>query len=91
MYQKLAVELHKGSEDAVPKDICLLYGTFLDDYLHDVEICQEFTRKSREKMADILLERTGLTVVEGFHTIHNYIDTGEMILRKGASQPTKEK
>ena len=35
-------------------------------------------------MAEILLERSGLTGVEAFHTIHNYIDTDEMILRKGA-------
>ena len=35
-------------------------------------------------MAEILLERTGLTGGEAFHTIHNYIDTDEMILRKGA-------
>lgn len=32
----------------------------------------------------MLLERTGLTRNDGFHTIHNYIDTNEMILRKGA-------
>lgn len=31
-----------------------------------------------------MLERTGLTGSEAFHTIHNYIDTEEMILRKGA-------
>lgn len=68
----------------VPKDICWLYGTFLEDYLHDVEICQEFAKRSREKMAEIFLERTGMTAVESFHTIHNYIDTKEMILRKGA-------
>ena len=35
-------------------------------------------------MATILLERSGLTAVSAFHTIHNYIDTEEMILRKGA-------
>ena len=35
-------------------------------------------------MAEVLLERTGMTGVEAFHTIHNYIDTKEMILRKGA-------
>ena len=35
-------------------------------------------------MAEILLDRTGLTGGEAFHTIHNYIDTKEMILRKGA-------
>ena len=35
-------------------------------------------------MAEIILERTGMNAVEAFHTIHNYIDTKEMILRKGA-------
>lgn len=68
----------------VPEDICWLYGTFLQDYLHDVEICQRFARRSRERMAEIILERTGLTGLSAFHTVHNYIDTEEMILRKGA-------
>lgn len=68
----------------VPEDICWLYGTFLQDYLHDVEICQLFARRSRERMAEIILERTGLTGLAAFHTVHNYIDTEEMILRKGA-------
>lgn len=35
-------------------------------------------------MAEIILERTGMSGGEAFHTIHNYIDTDEMILRKGA-------
>ena len=68
----------------IPNDICWLYGTFLDDYLHDVEVCQKFAKRSRELMAETLFERTGLTAGESFHTIHNYIDTDEMILRKGA-------
>lgn len=67
-----------------PDDLCWLYGSFLDDYLHDVEICQRFARRNREKMAEVLLDRTGMTGSEAFHTIHNYIDTDEMILRKGA-------
>lgn len=35
-------------------------------------------------MAEIILEHAGLTEASSFHTIHNYIDTSEMILRKGA-------
>ena len=35
-------------------------------------------------MAEIIIERTKLTAVESFHTVHNYIDVDEMILRKGA-------
>ena len=68
----------------VPEDICWLYGSWMEDYLHDVEICQRFARRNREMMAETILERTGMTVLEAFHTIHNYIDTEEMILRKGA-------
>lgn len=68
----------------VPEDLCWLYGSFLDDYLHDVEICQIFARRNRERMAEIFLDQTGMTNLEAFHTIHNYIDTQEMILRKGA-------
>lgn len=68
----------------VPEDLVYVYGTYLEDYLHDVEICQQFARRNREMIAEILLSRSGLSGGEAFHTIHNYIDTREMILRKGA-------
>lgn len=78
-------ELHWSSHEAtIPEDLCFVYGQYLEDYLHDVEICQAFARRSRELMASILLERSGLTGRDAFHTIHNYIDTSEKILRKGA-------
>ena len=77
--------LHGNPREAtVPEDLCFVYGQCLEDYLHDVEICQRFARRSRELMAEIILRRLGLEAVETFHTIHNYIDTDEMILRKGA-------
>ena len=68
----------------VPADLCWLYGKFLEDYLHDIEISQKFACRNREKIAEIILERTGIRSVDTFHTIHNYIDTQKMILRKGA-------
>lgn len=73
-----------NKETTIPEDLCFLYGRYLEDYLYDAVICQEFARRSREKMAEILIDYTGMTAVEGFHTIHNYIDTDEMIIRKGA-------
>lgn len=71
-------------EATIPEDLCFLYGTYFEDYLADVEICQRFAKRNREKIGEILLDRTGMTGAEVFHTIHNYIDTKEMILRKGA-------
>lgn len=85
--QEALKQLHWQVYDSptnIPEDLCYLDGKYLEDYLHDVEICQAFARRSREKMAEIILERTGMTGSEAFHTIHNYIDTEEMILRKGA-------
>lgn len=83
--QQALLELHwKHKPLSVPEDLCYVYGSYFEDYLHDVEICQEFAVRNRELIAKILLERAGLTGEGGFHTIHNYIDTDEMILRKGA-------
>lgn len=81
--KELHFEVYEG-QPSMPADLCYLSGKYLEDYLYDVEICQRFARRSREKMAEIILERTGMTGGEAFHTIHNYIDTEEMILRKGA-------
>lgn len=74
----------KTKKPDIPADLCYLYGSYMDDYMHDVELCQKFAKRSREKMAELILERTGMTALSAFHTIHNYINTDEMILRKGA-------
>lgn len=66
------------------RDLCFLYGSFMEDYLHDVDICQKFAERNRAKMAQIILDRCGWTDLETFQTIHNYIDVNEMVLRKGA-------
>lgn len=84
-------ELHWANKPlTIPEDLCYVYGEYLDDYLHDVEICQQFARRNRELIAEVLLSRSGLTGGEAFHTIHNYIDTREMILRKGAIAAHKD-
>lgn len=74
----------KAKNPTLPHDLCYLYGSFMDDYLHDVDICQKFAERNRAKMAEIILDRCGWTAVDTFQTIHNYIDVGEMILRKGS-------
>ena len=49
-----------------------------------MDICQQFAKKNRELIAEILMDRGGLKGGEAFHTVHNYIDVEERILRKGA-------
>ena len=71
-------------EPTMPRELCYLYGEFMEDYLHDINICQQFAKRNREKMAEILLQKTSLVSIEAFQTIHNYIDVDEKILRKGS-------
>lgn len=71
-------------EPTLPRDLCYLYGSFMDDYIHDVDICQQFAERNRAKMAEIILEKCGYEALDSFQTIHNYIDVLEMILRKGS-------
>ncbi len=77
-------------EPTLPRDLCYLYGDYMSDYLHDVDICQKFAEKNRQKMAKIILDKTGMKVIETFQTIHNYIDINEMILRKGSVSAQKD-
>lgn len=79
----------EAKEPTLHRDLCYLYGTFMEDYVHDVDICQKFAEKNRAKMAEIILERTGMVAVDTFQTIHNYIDVKEMILRKGSVSAKK--
>lgn len=75
---------------SIPEDLCYLYGKYLERYLADVELCQQFAKRNRELMAEIILDRCGLKAEDAFHTIHNYIDTEERILRKGAIAAHKD-
>jgi len=74
----------ENEHPSMPEDLCYLSGKYLEDYLHDIKICQDFARKNREKMAEIILDKANIKALEAFHTTHNYIDTDEMILRKGS-------
>ncbi len=49
-----------------------------------MKIVQEFAMLNRKAMMDEIVKGMKLHVTEQFTTIHNYIDTEKMILRKGA-------
>ena len=66
-----------------PADMCFLEGKDLEDYLHDVRICQEFASMSRKIMADKICKFLGVFNYSSFETVHNFIDE-ENIIRKGA-------
>ncbi len=65
-------------------DLDYLEGELFDAYIHDMRIVQRFAEINREAMVEKIVAGLGLHVAERFTTVHNYIDTDTMILRKGA-------
>ena len=82
-------EIKKDAFTGIPKELSYVTGELFDDYIHDMKIMQEFAMINRKTMMDIIVEGMGLTVIDQFTTIHNYLDTENMILRKGSVSAQK--
>lgn len=73
----------------IPKQLAYTEGELFRKYIHDMKIIQEFAMINRQAIMDEIIKGMGLHVQEQFTTIHNYIDTDNMILRKGAVSAQK--
>lgn len=68
----------------MPKSLAYLQDARFDDYIHDMKIVQQYAIYNREAMAGDIIKGMDFHVEEQFLTVHNYIDTENMILRKGS-------
>jgi len=76
-------------DEKIPDNLCYLEGQNREDYLHDMQICQEYASLNRKTIGDIInSEMWGFSSkwekieIETFETIHNYVSDG--LIRKGA-------
>ena len=79
--KKALANIKKPSAD---KELAHLEGDDFKNYIHDMEIVQKFAALNRATIAKIILQKMGWKELDRFETIHNYIDTKNMILRKGS-------
>ena len=77
-------KLENTKTTSVPKHLAYCEGELFEQYIHDMKIVQQFAMLNRQAMMDEIIKGMHLHVTEQFTTIHNYIDTDNMILRKGA-------
>ena len=82
--QKELKKRKNGRQTSIPKALAYLSGELLEQYLHDMKLVQQFASLNRQAMVDEIVKGMKLHVEEQFTTIHNYIDTDNRILRKGA-------
>jgi RNA-splicing ligase RtcB len=91
-HREIQTAIEEAKKRVVDIDPASAYveGSLFDDYIHDMKIVQRFAVLSRKAMINEIVSGMGWNVVEQFTTIHNYIDTERMILRKGAVSAQKD-
>lgn len=96
--------IHSGSRH-LGKEVCSFYqsianqnefnylsGKDLDNYLHDMNLAQNYAALNRRAMLEEIQKGLGIKksdILEEFSTIHNYIDLKNRVLRKGAVSAQK--
>ncbi|MCH5204623.1 MAG: RtcB family protein [Oscillospiraceae bacterium] len=84
-----ALAEYMGRIPKISKDLAYCEGESFEHYIHDMKIVQRFAVLNRKAMVDEIMGALGLHAAEQFTTIHNYIDTENMILRKGSVSAQK--
>ena len=82
-------KLNMQTKKIVPDHLAYVFGSAFDDYIHDMKIVQEFAMMNRKAMMDDIIRSMKLKVTDEFTTVHNYIDTENMIVRKGSVSAQK--
>ena len=83
---KALTQKYKENTNKVPKDLAWLEGDHLNDYLHDMDICQRYAQLNRETICREICRFFGIDfdTAGKLETIHNYIDLKQKMLRKGS-------
>ena len=82
--QKSIAALKNTKRTNIPRQLAYISGELFEQYIHDMKIVQRYAARNRQAMMDEIIKGMKIHVTEQFTTIHNYIDTKAMILRKGA-------
>lgn len=83
------IQSYKEMNPVIPDDLAYLEGEDFENYIHDMKLAQSFAKANREEIARAITNNMGFEEADRFDTVHNYIDTDNLILRKGAVSAQK--
>ncbi|RHW39072.1 RNA-splicing ligase RtcB [Neobacillus notoginsengisoli] len=83
------IQSYKETNPVIPDALAFLEGNDFQNYIHDMKLAQAYAKANREEIARVLIDNIGFEEMDRFDTVHNYIDTENLILRKGAVSAQK--
>jgi RNA-splicing ligase RtcB len=85
----IQAELKKVKPHKIIKHLAYVEGQDLRDYLYDINILKYYANLNRIAIIGTIVLEMGWQEIDAILTTHNYIDTENMILRKGAVSSQK--
>jgi len=85
-YMKAGREVLKEQGISVPYEMTYLTGQLMEDYIHDLQVVQEYAELNRTAMLSEMAKGMKWKYEETFSCAHNYIEVSSecRVLRKGA-------
>nr|DAM56828.1 MAG TPA: tRNA-splicing ligase RtcB [Caudoviricetes sp.] len=77
-------ELRKLPKLTFDEDLAYVSDLLFDGYICDMKMAQEYAWDNRLEIAIVICRNMDWQPVDMFTSVHNYIDTKKMIVRKGA-------
>lgn len=77
-------ELRKLPKQAFDEELAYVPTRLVGGYIRDMEMAQRYAEDNRTEMATVICRSMNWQPVDAFTSVHNYIDTKKMIIRKGA-------
>ena len=86
--QQTLIDISKKYEGKtkLPKDLCYLEDKDRKDYLHDMELCQEFAVLNRSYIAYKICKELDILCENYFQSIHNYINFDDNIRKNNVKK-----
>ena len=77
-----------SNESKIDSELCYVSGRHMENYLHDTTFCNTFAEYNRMTIANEIAAGMGWDYSEVVSSTHNYVDTANKIIRKGAISAT---
>lgn len=77
-------ELRKLPKQTFDEELAYVPTRLVGNYIIDMEVAQAYAWDNRMEMATVICRNMDWQPVDMFTSVHNYIDTKKMIIRKGA-------
>ena len=85
-YLKEGQKQLKAQGLSVPYELTWLEDRLMEDYLHDIQLVQQFASLNRQTILDEIAKGMKWKILDSFESSHNYVELSgdKKILRKGA-------